>query len=79
MEKKPAKPRVKEIKYGMSVLANVGDFENVRTSIELTADVMDGDDVDACIDSLRETVKSWSRSAYREIKGRAKGAGVKAK
>lgn len=66
------KMRVKEVKYGMTVIANIGNFENIRTHIEATAEVeSEGDqDFTDCIHELSDHIRKIGRDEYRLIKGK---------
>lgn len=58
---------VREVKYGMTVIANIGNFENIRTHIEATADVH-GSDFTRCIYELGNHIRKVGRDEYRQIK-----------
>lgn len=62
--------RIKEVKYGMLVTSNIGNFENIKVNLEVTADIPEGADALECIEELGKTVKEWGRKEYREIKGK---------
>ena len=62
------KVKIKEIKYGMSVLTNIGNYENIRTHLEVTVELEEGQDLNECINQLSKQVKDWARSEYIGIK-----------
>lgn len=63
--------KIKEVKYGFSVLTNIGNYENIRTQIEVTAEIEENDQMIDCINSLSKQIKDWGRQEYRDIKQKA--------
>lgn len=66
------KLKIKEIKYGISVLINLGNYENIRTNIELTAETSENDNIEDSLNELRKMVKEWGREEYLQIKQKKK-------
>lgn len=64
--------KVKEIKYGFSVLTNIGNYENIRTQIEVSAEIGEEDNITEVLDVLSTQVKDWGRREYKDIKRRVK-------
>ena len=64
--------KVKEIKYGFSVLTNIGNYENIRTQIEVSAEIGEEDSITDVLDVLSTQVKDWGRKEYKDIKRRVK-------
>lgn len=60
--------KIKEVKYGMSILKNIGNFENIRTNIEVVAEVSENDSLDDCLDDLSVQIKAWAKKSYQEIR-----------
>jgi len=71
-EENGKKVKIKEVKYGMSVLTNIGNYENIRTHLEVTAELEEGQDLNECINQLSKQVKDWARSEYIGIKQKRK-------
>lgn len=69
-EEKP-KMKIKEIKYGFSVLTNIGNFENIRSQVEVSAEIEDNSQMMECIDVLSKQIKDWGRREYKQIKSKA--------
>ena len=65
--------KVKEIKYGFSVLTNIGNFENIRTQIEVSAEIGEEDKIEDVLEVLSKQVKNWGRKEYKDIKRRTSG------
>lgn len=63
-----AKMKIKEIKYGMTVITNIGNYENIRTHIEATAEIESNEDFLASVEELSSQIRTIGRSEYREIK-----------
>lgn len=64
--------KIKEIKYGFSVLTNIGNYENIRTQIEVSTEIGEDDKVEDVLDALSKQVKDWGRKEYKDIKRRTK-------
>ena len=64
------KVKIKELKYGFSVLSNIGNFENIRTQIEVSADIDENDSIEDVLNVLSKQVKDWGRREYKDIKRR---------
>lgn len=69
-EKEDRKPKmkIKEIKYGMTVIANLGNYENIRTHIEATAEIEENEDLVPSIKELSSHIRKIGREEYRVIK-----------
>lgn len=69
-EEEPRKPKmkIKEIKYGMTVIANLGNYENIRTHIEATAEIEENEDLVPSIKELSSQIRKIGREEYRTIK-----------
>lgn len=65
-----AKMKIKEIKYGMTVITNLGNYENIRTHIEATAEIESNEDFLSSVEELSSQIRTIGRSEYREIKKR---------
>ena len=63
--------KIKEVKYSFSVLTNIGNFENIRTQIEVGAEIENNEDMLPCIDALSRKIKDWGRREYKDIKKKA--------
>lgn len=73
LEKEPkVNLKIKEIKYGFSVLTNIGNYENIRTQIEVSTEIGEDDKVEDVLDALSKQVKDWGRKEYKDIKRRTK-------
>lgn len=68
MEEDLPKMKIKEVKYGFSVLTNIGNFENIRTQIEVSAEIEDNQDLFPTINTLSKQIKDWGRREYKDIK-----------
>lgn len=62
------KMKIKEVKYGMTVITNIGNYENIRTHIEATAEVDNNEDFIGCIQELSNQIRRIGRHEYAEIK-----------
>lgn len=67
-DKKKPKMKIKEIKYGMTVITNIGNYENIRTHIEATAEIESNDDFLSSVEELSSQIRSVGRSEYKAIK-----------
>lgn len=63
--------KIKEVRYGFSVLTNIGNYENIRTQIEVSAEIEDNSQMLDCIDILSRQIKNWGRNEYKKIKAKA--------
>lgn len=72
VEQEQSNIKIKEIKYGFSVLTNIGNFENIRTQIEVSAEIGENDNLQNVLDVLSTQVKDWGRKEYKDIKRRVK-------
>ena len=68
MEENLPKMKIKEVKYGFSVLTNIGNFENIRTQIEVSAEIEENEDLFPTINALSKQIKDWGRREYKDIK-----------
>lgn len=61
--------KTKEIEVSIDTTINLGNFENIRPSITLKADLEEGDDLDECSKQLYGlATASWSKEAIRKIR-----------
>lgn len=60
--------RIKEIKCGVTVIANIGNYENIRTHLEATAEIESESDLMDAMTVLNRQLKELSRKEYLEIK-----------
>lgn len=72
LEETKTNVKIKEIKYGFSVLTNIGNFENIRTQIEVSAEIGEEDKIEDVLEVLSKQVKNWGRKEYKDIKRRTK-------
>lgn len=66
-----ARMKIKEIKYGMTVITNIGNYENIRTHIEATAEIESNEDFLSSVEELSSQIRTIGRSEYRDIKRRS--------
>ena len=59
--------------YGAEATVNLGNFENVRPGLTLSADVEEGESVKVVVRNLRELVDSFIEHVVAEAKAEARG------
>lgn len=64
--------KIKEVKYGTNITVNIGNYENVKTSIELTATIDETDKIKEVIQKLKNIAKEECREEYKKIKSSLK-------
>jgi hypothetical protein len=63
--------KIKEVKYGMQVLANIGNYENIRINIEMTAEVENEEEVAGVIEELKKRIRPQIMAEYKQIKAKS--------
>jgi phosphopantetheine adenylyltransferase len=61
------------VEYGADATVNLGNFENVKPSLKISADVAEGEDTKAVVRQLRELVDSFIEHVVAEAKAEARG------
>lgn len=61
------------VQYGAEATVNLGNFENVRPGLTVSADVAEGEDTKAVVRQLRELVDSFIEHVVAEAKAEARG------
>lgn len=56
------------VEYGVDATVNLGDFENVKPGLRVSADVAEGEDTKAVVRELRELVDSFIEHVVAEAK-----------
>lgn len=64
--------KIKEVKYGMEILINVGNYENVRKQIEVTAEVEEGETLEGVAIVLKNSIEPLLKEEYIRIKNKSK-------
>lgn len=62
--------KIKEVKYGMSLTINTGNYENVKIHLELAGELEDNDNIIDTINLLKEIVRKECRQQYKSIKNK---------
>lgn len=61
------------VEYGAEATVNLGNFENVRPGLTVSADVAEGEDVKDVVRELRTLVDSFIEHVVAEAKAEARG------
>lgn len=64
--------KIKEVKYGMEILINIGNYENVRKQIEVTAEVEEGETIEGVTIVLKNSIEPLLKEEYICIKKKGK-------
>lgn len=62
--------QIKEVRYGMSLTINTGNYENVKIHLELAGIVEENDNITDTINSLKEIVRKECIQQYKSIKNK---------
>ena len=62
--------KIKEVKYGMSLTINTGNFENVKIHVELAGELQENDNITDTINSLKKIVREECKEQYKSIKNK---------
>ena len=60
--------QIKEVKYGMSLTINTGNYENVKIHLELAGIVEENDNIKDTINALKQIVREECKEQYKEYK-----------
>lgn len=61
------------VEYSAEATVNLGNFENVKPGLKVSADVSEGEDTKAVIRDLRNLVDSFIEHVVAEAKAEARG------
>lgn len=64
--------QIKEVRYGMEILINIGNYENVRKNLEITATVENDDTLEGVTTFLKNSIEPLLREEYKKIKSQVK-------
>lgn len=62
--------QIKEVRYGMSLTINTGNFENVKIHIELAGELEENDNITDTINLLKDIVRKECIQQYKSIKNK---------
>jgi len=62
--------QIKEVKYGMSLTINTGNYENVKIHLELAGIVEENDNIKDTINALKQIVREECKEQYKSIKNK---------
>jgi len=62
--------KIEEVKYGMSLTINTGNYENVKIHLELAGIVEENDNITDTINLLKEIVRKECIQQYKTIKNK---------
>ena len=62
--------KIKEVRYGMSLTINTGNFENVKIHVELAGELQENDNITDTINSLKKIVREECKEQYKSIKNK---------
>lgn len=60
--------KISKIRYGMATTINLGDYENLKTNIEIEVEVDERDDIDTVIEDLKTLTRNKIAADYQKYK-----------
>lgn len=67
-QRAPKGLKVKEVHCGVTILTNIGDYENVKSKFEVVADIESNDEMKSSIEFLQSELMNMAREEYVKVK-----------
>ncbi len=60
--------KISKVRYSMGTTINLGDYENLKTNIEIEVEVDERDDIDTVIEDLKTLTRNKIAADYQKYK-----------
>lgn len=60
--------KISKVRYSMGTTINLGDYENLKTNIEIEVEVDESDDIDTVIEELKTLTRNKIAADYQKYK-----------
>ncbi len=60
--------KICKVKYSMGATINLGNYENIKTSLEIEAEIEERDSIEAVIEELKSLARNQIRADYKKYR-----------